>query len=69
MTPEGKDALRRTIRALRERLAVELRAEVESVYGLARADAGDLPEAARERRARLLAHVDEHVRSAPPAEV
>lgn len=69
LTPEGKAALRRTIRGLRERLSTELRAEVDSVYGLARADASDLPEAARERRARLLAHVDEHVRSAPAAEL
>ncbi|MBK6463376.1 MAG: hypothetical protein IPF92_20565 [Myxococcales bacterium] len=69
LTPDAKDALRRTIRALRERLAVDLRAEAESAYGLSRTDASGLPEAARERRARLLAHVDERVRCAPAAEL
>jgi hypothetical protein len=69
LTPEARDALRRTIRTLRARLATDLRAEAESTYGLARKDASDLPEAMRERRARLLAHVEEHVRSASPTEL
>jgi hypothetical protein len=69
LTPDAKDALRRTIRSLRERLATDLRAEAETTYQLARADASDLPESAAARRERLLAHVDEHVRSAPAAEL
>ncbi len=67
LTPEAKDALRRTVRALRERLAVDLRAEAESTYRLMRSDASDLSESARERRARLLTVVDERVRSAADA--
>jgi hypothetical protein len=69
LTPDAKDALRRTIRSLRERLAADLRAEAETTYQLARADASDLSESAAARRERLLAHVDEHVRSAPAAEL
>ncbi len=68
LTPDAKDALRRTIRGLRERLTTDLHAEAESTYGLARADVADLPEVARERRARLLGHLDEHARSVSPAE-
>lgn len=69
LTPAAKDALRKTIRSLRDTLPRELRAAAETAYRLSADDADDLPESPRERRARLLAHLDEHVRSAPAADL
>ncbi len=67
LTPEAKDALRRTIRGLREKLATDLRAEAESTYRLTRSDASGLSESARERRARLLDLIDERARGSSDA--
>ena len=64
MTPEAKHALAATIRSLRTRLLADLHDATESAYRLAlpARDAG-LDEAARARRGRLAAWLDEQVRA------
>ena len=66
MTSEAKRALSKTIRALRERLLKDLTAAAEGAYRLS-LPAGDakLSEAARIRRARLDAWIDEQTRALP----
>jgi hypothetical protein len=66
MTSDAKKELSKTIRALRERLLEDLHAATDSAYRLSvrTRDAG-LSEAARARRARLEAWVDEQLRAQP----
>lgn len=65
MTPEAKKLLSATIRALRERLLEDLHQAMESEYqlGIARLRDTKLPEAARLRRLRLEAWLEEQVRA------
>jgi hypothetical protein len=64
MTPEAKRQLSATIRGLRERLLTDLHAATDSAYRLAvRAQDAGLSEAARARRTRLEAWMDEQVRA------
>jgi hypothetical protein len=63
MTPEAKSALSKTIRGLRQRLLDDLRAATETAYRLSvRAQDAGLSEAARAKRERLDAWLDEQVR-------
>lgn len=64
-----KEALRRTIRELRERLLVDLHAATEGEYQLSvKPEKARLSEAQRVRRSRLDAWLDEQVRSVPAKE-
>jgi hypothetical protein len=64
-----KEALRKTIGALRERLLADLHAATEGEYQLSvKPDKARLTEAQRVRRARLDAWLDEQVRSVPAKE-
>lgn len=64
MTPEAKSALSGTVRKLRARLLEDLHGSTEAAYRLAiRARDAGLTEAARARRARLDAWLDEQVRA------
>ncbi len=65
LTPDSKEALRRTIRALRPRLLDQLLEAAKGEYRLdVKPDKAQLPEARRCRRARLEAWLDEQVRGA-----
>lgn len=65
LTPEGKEALRKTIRGLRERLHTQLREEADRQYQLGVGAAkAKLPEARAKRRERLEAWLSEHARTA-----
>jgi hypothetical protein len=64
LTPEAKEALRKTIRGLRERLLVDIREAAESTYRLSiKIESAALAEAPRIRRARLESWLDEQVRA------
>ena len=66
---ETKEALRKTIRGLRERLLEDLHAATEGEYRLSvKADKAGLREAPRVRRARLEGWIDEQVRTVPSKE-
>jgi hypothetical protein len=69
MTPEAKAKLSKTIRALRERLLLDLEDALRGTYNLGIAPAqAKLPDARAKRRERLDAWVDEQVRALPEKE-
>ena len=69
MTPDAKNALSRTIRALRARLLDDLHAATEGVYRLSiKAKGAKLGETARIRRQRLESWISEQVRALPQKE-
>lgn len=64
LAPASKEALRKTIRELRERLLVDLHARAEGEYQLTvKPEKARLSEAQRVKRARLDAWLEEQVRS------
>lgn len=64
LTPEGKEALRKTIRRLREALLAQLKEEAERVYRLSiPLDKAKLPEAKARRRQRLEGWIEEQSRA------
>lgn len=69
LDPDAKEALRKTVRSLRDRLIADLHASTESEYRLSvKAEQAGLREAQRIRRKRLEDWLEEQVRTVSPKE-